>query len=379
MRTLVLASEALMPPRSGLPLRVLHLARELARGREVELVALSHDPVPEHDEPFALSHLPADGSRRRARLRSLWEPWLVAQLDSSALNGFVRQRAGWTTVQAHTLPMVRFGRAAGVPMVFDAPDALTHVAATLSTTDSRRGAAAAWKFEELKTGLYERYRARAAEAVTVPTDDEAALFERWGARRVAVVPNGVAVHDVEYRSPAAGAGLVFVSYLRWRPNVEAAIELADRILPQVRHRVPEATLSLVGKDPPPEVVRRRGPSVDVTGTVDDVIPHLHAARVTVLPLRAGGGTRLKALEALAAGVPVVATPFAVKGLGLLDGEHVLLGESSGDLADQAVRIVRDDALAEHLSRAGRRFVEERYDWSRVAQPLLALHDELSGR
>jgi glycosyltransferase involved in cell wall biosynthesis len=379
MRTLVLASEAPMPPRSGLPLRVVHLARELARGWEVELVAVSREPVPKHDEPFAVRHVPADGSRRRARLRWLWEPWPVAQLSSGALNDLVRHRAGWTTVQAHTLPMVRFGQAAGVPMVFDAPDAMTHVAATLSGADSRPGAAAAWKFEELKTRVYESRRVRAADAVTVTTDDEAALFELWGARRVAVVPNGVAVGDVEYRAPAAGAGIVFVSHLRWRPNVEAAIELADRILPQVRERAPEATLSLVGKDPPPEVVRRRGPSIEVTGVVDDVMPHLHAARVTVLPLRAGGGTRLKALEALAAGVPVVATPFAVTGLGLRDGEHVLLGDSSSDLAEQTVRVIRDSALAEHVSRAGRRLVERQFDWSRVAQPLLALHDELAGR
>lgn len=356
----------------------MHLARELSRERDVELVALAREPAPEHDEPFTLTHLPADGSGRRARLRWTWEPWPVAQTDSSGLNRFIRHRAGWSTVQAHTLQMVQFGQAAGVPMVFDAADAMTHVTATLSKADSRRGAAAAWRFEELKTRMYERRSVRAAAAVTVPTDDEAALFEGWGAKRVTVVPNGVAVHDVEYRPPAAGAGIVFVSYLRWRPNVEAAIELADRILPHVRDRIPEATLSLVGKDPPLEVARRRGASVEVTGVVDDVVPHLHAARVTILPLRAGGGTRLKVLEALAAGVPVVATRFAVNGLGLRDGEHVLLGDSSSDLAEQAVRVMRDDALAKHMSRAGRRIVEERYDWSRVAQPLLALHHELSG-
>jgi glycosyltransferase involved in cell wall biosynthesis len=113
--------------------------------------------------------------------------------------------------------------------------------------------------------------------------------------------------------------------------------------------------------------------------VDDVMPHLHAARVTVLALRAGGGTRIKALEALAAGVPIVATPFAVTGLGLQDGEHVLLGRSASDLAQQTIRVLGDDALADHLSRAGRRFVEERFDWSRVSQPLLVLHDELAER
>jgi glycosyltransferase involved in cell wall biosynthesis len=113
--------------------------------------------------------------------------------------------------------------------------------------------------------------------------------------------------------------------------------------------------------------------------VDNVLPHLRAARVTVLPIRAGGGTRLKALEALAAGVPLVATPFAVGGLGLRDEEHVLLGERPADLAAQTLRVLDDDALADRLSRAGRALVERRFDWPQVARPLVELHHELADR
>ena len=378
MSTLVLAPVAPFPARSGLPLRILHLARQLGHSRAVEVAAMSGAPAPADDLPFALHHVPIKWDRRRMKRRWLWEPWPVAQVHSAAMSEFVR-RGNWTTVQAHTLQMVRSGQAASAPLVFDAADSMTRVTATLSRTDSRAGAAAAWRFEQLKTRRFERRSVRAVTAVTVPTDDEAALFERWGARTVVVVPNGVDVHHIVHRVPNAGAEIVLVAFLQWRPNVEAALELADRILPHVRTRVPEATLRLVGKDPPGEVLSRRGRGVEVTGVVEDVMPHLHRARVTVLALRAGGGTRIKALEALAAGVPVVATPFAVAGLGLRDGEHLLLGGSSADLAEQTIRVLRDDALAQHLSLAGRRLVEERYDWSRVAQPLLALHDELAGR
>jgi polysaccharide biosynthesis protein PslH len=356
----------------------VHLARQLARSRTVKMAALSDEPAPAGDLPFALHHVPLNWNRGRMKRRWLWEPWPVAQVDSAAMNEFVR-RGSWTTVQAHTLQMVRSGQTANAPLVFDAPDAMSRVTATLSRTDSRAGAAAAWRFEQLKTSRFERRSVRAVAAVTAPTDEEAALFERWGARTVVVVPNGVDVHDIAHQPPKAGTGIVLVAYLRWRPNVEAALELTDRILPYVRARVPDATLRLVGNDPPPEVLNRRGAGVEVIGPVDDVLPHLHRSRVTVLALRAGGGTRIKALEALAAGVPVVATPFAVGGLGLSDGEHLLLGESPAALAEQTIRVLRDDALARHLSLAGRRIVEERYDWSRVAQPLLALHDELAGR
>jgi glycosyltransferase involved in cell wall biosynthesis len=374
----VLAPQVPVPARSGLPLRILHMARQLGRARAVEVAALSESSGLAADESFALHHVPRDWNRGRMALRWLWEPWPVAQVDSDAMRDFVHQGT-WTTVQVHTLQMVRFGQAANAPLVFDAPDAMSRVTATLSRADSRPPACAAWRFEHLKTRRFERRSVRTVTAVTVPTDDEAALFERWGARTVVVVPNGVDVHGTVHRLPAAGAGIVLVALLQWRPNVEAALELADRILPRVRAHVPEATLRLVGQDPPPEVLRRQAEAVEVTGAVDDVLPYLHSARVTVLALRAGGGTRIKALEALAAGVPVVATPFAVTGLGLRDGEHVLLGRSADDLAQQAIRVLRDDALARRLSLAGRRLVEERYDWSRVTQPLLALHDELAGR
>jgi len=143
--------------------------------------------------------------------------------------------------------------------------------------------------------------------------------------------------------------------------------------------VPAATVRIVGKDPPRELLARRGRHVAVIGGVDAVLPHLRDARVTVLPIRAGGGTRLKALEALAAGVPVVSTPFAVSGLGLRDREHTLLADSPPDLAAAATRVLDDDALAERLSHAGRALVERRFDWPRVARPLVDLHHALAER
>jgi glycosyltransferase involved in cell wall biosynthesis len=284
----------------------------------------------------------------------------------------------WDTVQAHTLGIFAIARGAVGPVVLDAQDSLVAVSATMARTDSRRGMRALWRFEQHKARAAERAAARSAAAVTVPSDEEAALFERLGAH-VLVVPNGVAVGEVPHSAPARSRTIVFVGYFRWRPNVEAALELIDDVMPLIRATVPEATVRVVGKDPTDEILARRAPGVDVTGTVDDVLPHLHDARVTVLPIRAGGGTRLKALEALAAGVPVVATRFAVGGLGLRDGEHVLLAERPADLAAQALRVLDDDALADRLSYAGRSLVERRFDWPRVARPLVELHHELAER
>jgi glycosyltransferase involved in cell wall biosynthesis len=263
-------------------------------------------------------------------------------------------------------------------VVLDAHDSIAAVTATMAHTDSRRGMRALWRFEHRKARSAERAAARSTAAVTVPSDDEAALFERFGAR-VVVVPNGVAAGEVPHSTPPRSRSVVFVGYFQWRPNVEAALELIDEVMPRIRATMPEAAVRVVGKDPTEELLARRGPAVEVTGGVDDVLPHLRAARVTVLPIRAGGGTRLKALEALAAGVPVVATRFAVGGLGLRDGEHVLLAERPADLAAQALRVLDDDALADRLSHAGRTLVEQRFDWPQVARPLVELHHELADR
>jgi polysaccharide biosynthesis protein PslH len=377
MRALVLASEPPLPARSGLPLRILHLARALAAEAEVDVAAIGVSSAPADDEPFSVRLVPGDWSRARAFARAAREPWQVAQIASRAMTALARE-GRWDTVQAHTLPMFGIARAASAPVVFDAPDSLVAVAATMARADSRRGMRPLWRFERRKALAAERAAARYTAAITVPTDEEAAHFERLGAHAV-VVPNGVAVGEIPWAPPARSIEVVFVGYFRWRPNVEAAIELIDEVMPRIRTAAPDATLRVVGKDPTPEILARGRRDVEVTGTVDSVLPHLRSARVTVLPIRAGGGTRLKALEALAAGVPVVATPFAVGGLGLRDGKHALIAESAPDLAAAAAAVLEDDALAERVSRAGRSLVERRFDWPDLARPLVQLHHELADR
>lgn len=379
MRLLILAAETPLPANTGFRLRNLHLARALAAAAVVDFVALG--PVPSaHDEAFRLQGVGAQRGRFAALAASVRMPYMQAKLPQAPLAASVRGGA-WTSVQAESPFMGPAALTLGRPVVLDAHNVETELPRTLAEADTRAPAAlrrARWRWETRKTQTHEQAMVRAAAAVAATSQSEAEVFERWGAREVVVVPNGIDTTAIGHADPAPGALLAYVGTFGYLPNVVAASELLDEVLPRVRARLPEAGAVLIGRDPGPHLLSRRGPGIEVTGTVPDVLPHLRRARVVVVPLRAGGGTRLKVLEAMAAGVPVVSTRFGVSGLEVRDGEHVLLGETPAELADAAVRVCTDDALARSLSDAGRRLACSRYDWSIVARPLVEVHARLAG-
>ena len=375
MKVLVLAGETPLPPTSGGRQRVLHLARELARVAEVDLVALG--PVPDAAaEAFSLRGVPHEAGRYMTLATALRRPYMAVKLASPALGEFAAQ-ARVDTVQAEFPYLVPAALRSDAPVILSAQNVETEVLGSLAQSE-RHVRRLRWAWESRKTERFERWAAGRVAAVSVPSDHDAEVFERWGAKRVVVVPNGVDTAAVEYRTPLPGAALVYVGHYGYRPNVLAAQELAEQILPRVAVKVPEASVRLVGREPGADLLRLAAPRVELTAEVADPVSHLHAARAVVVPLRAGGGSRLKVLEALAAGTPVVSTPLGIAGLELERGTHVLVGETPADLAELAIRVIRDDDLAASLSERGRRLVEERYDWAFTARPLVDLHRELAG-
>ncbi len=193
----------------------------------------------------------------------------------------------------------------------------------------------------------------------------------------AVIPQGVDLPSAPIPlGQRSGAGLVFVANFTYGPNLDAASRLVVEILPQVRERVPGATLALVGADPPPALRRLHGDGIEVTGTVPDVLPWLGRARVFVSPLASGAGMKNKILEAMAAGTPVVATPVSCDGIDLSDGEQALLATTSRELAGAAVRVLTEERLAGGLARSARLLVAERYRWPIVIERYEALYAEL---
>jgi len=230
------------------------------------------------------------------------------------------------------------------------------------------------KFEHFEAWAY----SAATRAVAV-SDEDADRIESLAGARAAVVENGV---DVAYFHPDESVArdphrLLFLGSLDWRPNLDAAQQLLDDIFPRVRAVKSRATLAIVGRKPP-EWLRERArntPGVELHADVPDVRPFLHAAGMMVVPLRVGGGSRLKILEALATGLPVVTTTVGVEGLRLSDGEHCWVADGSEAFASAVLDAMNDPAHARQAAAAGQARVRGEYDWAGLADRLGEVWEE----
>ena len=203
--------------------------------------------------------------------------------------------------------------------------------------------------------------------IAVSDEDRRALAALAPAATIGAIPTGV---DLEYFTPAPDRErprhIAFCGSMDWQPNEDAVCWFADEILPRVQAEVPDATFAIIGRQPTARVralADRRG--VTVTGSVDDVRPHVTSAAISVVPLRIGGGTRLKIFEALAMGQAVLSTPIGAEGLGLTPDREVAIADDAPAFADAAVALLRDADRRHALGGAGRQLVEARYAWARV--------------
>ena len=219
------------------------------------------------------------------------------------------------------------------------------------------------------------------------------LLTRQPSARIQAVGNGV---DVEHHSDAAIAQacrefphlgspgarnkIVFVGSMDYHANIDAALYFARDIWPAIQQARPDLEFLIVGSRPAPEVVALgQSPGITVTGTVEDVRPFYRCAATVIVPARIGSGTRLKALEAMAAGVPVISTTLGVEGLAVTPGRDVVLADSEADFAAAVLRLREDTAEWRQLSEGGRTLVTERYDWAFLGRSLRALYvEQLAG-
>jgi sugar transferase (PEP-CTERM/EpsH1 system associated) len=197
-------------------------------------------------------------------------------------------------------------------------------------------------------------------------------------RRYYVVPTGV---DTDYFSPAAGRTpridraarrLVFTGSMDWLPNEDGMLYFCREILPLIRREAPDVTLSIVGRAPTPAVKRLADTAgIEVTGRVDDVRPYMEQAQVYIVPLRVGGGTRLKIFEAMAMAKPVVSTTIGAEGLPVTPGHDIVIADEPEAFARSVLQLLHNEPERRRLELAARQLVVERYDWPVIAGQLEA--------
>lgn len=222
-----------------------------------------------------------------------------------------------------------------------------------------------------------RFESRALarfDLVLAVSDADSQTFERLypGALRspVHVVQTGV---DTQFfrpdtETPVRPAHLVFTGSMDWLPNEDGMQYFVREILPRIRESEPQATLSIIGRAPTPAVKRLAAQNgIEVTGRVDDVRPHIAAGAVYVVPLRIGGGTRLKIFEAMAMAKAVVSTTVGAEGLPVISGQNVVIADEPAQFSQAVVELIRDPGMRRRIEAEARRVVVEKYDWSAVAQ------------
>lgn len=230
-------------------------------------------------------------------------------------------------------------------------------------------------YQAAKMRRFEGWAGRQFTRVVAVSERDKEQYERrYGWTNVDVIDTAV---DIDYYRPndsAKQAGTVlFVGSLDWLPNVDGLRWFVAEVWPLVRRDQPEARLRLVGRNPTSEIQSlAEHPGVELVGPVPDTRPWLAESEVSIVPLRIGGGTRLKVFEAMAMGLPVVSTPLGAEGLQVQSGEHLLLAEGAEKVAEAVVRLLRSEALRMALGRAARNLVVTRFSSESVARQFEAV-------
>jgi glycosyltransferase involved in cell wall biosynthesis len=241
--------------------------------------------------------------------------------------------------------------------------------------------AALWRGQLRKMTEFEREALHRFDAIVAVSERDAQAFSRdYGVTGAKVIGTGVDLDYFAYAPPDSSDRIVFSGSMDWLANRDGIAFFMDEIWPLVVKEVPAATMTVVGRDPPPALVRRAGAHHwRFTGYVDDVRTYVRAASAYVIPLRVGGGTRLKVYEAMAMGCPIVSTSVGIEGLPVAAGQHYLRADGPAEFAAAIIALLRDEQLRARLSIAARRFVEDNCSYQAVARQFESICDAAARR
>ncbi len=260
--------------------------------------------------------------------------------------------------------------------------ALQHNIAVAERGDIKRLPAALYSTLQAKRiARFERHICEQVDLTLAVSDEDAAMFRTLSPSRcVHVVPNGIFTDTYAQSSEKLDLGecvLVFTGKMDYRPNIDAMLWFSNQILPRVREHYPEARLYIIGQKPHTRLQQLRDrDDIIITGWVPDIQPYLRAGAIYVAPLRMGSGTRLKILEAMAAGCAIVSTTTAATGLNIQNGDVIAIADSDEDFAQQLILLLQNPERRAVMGKAAQTYVSRHYDWSVLTPRLMAAYMDI---
>ena len=417
LRILFLTPQLPYPPRQGTSIRNYYLIRHLAERHDVQLVtflapgeALTPDS-PLHELCARIRTVPQPRRSTIDRLRDtllssspdmglrLLTPDMLAQVEAVDFTDF-------DVIQFEGIEMAPYGLYTakqlaspihgqrGPILVFDDHNCEYLLQQRNAQTDlgmPRRWPAAGYSIVQTqKLRRYERAVCNASDLVIAVSDPDKKALQRLGiSTPIVTVPNGIETSAYRDRSAqqydvVAGDRIVFTGKMDYRPNIDAALWFGTHVFPLIQVTFPDSVFQVVGQQPHPRLdVLRRNPGIEITGAVPEIEPYLATASVFAIPMRVGGGTRFKALEAMSAGLPIVTTSLGVEGIDVRDGNELLIRDTADEFARAVIQLLQDQhaggTRSAGLGQAGRAFVERQYDWATLMPTLEAAYTELLAR
>jgi sugar transferase (PEP-CTERM/EpsH1 system associated) len=393
MRVLFISTRSPYPLTGGHALRTFHLLREAARRHAVTFLTFVQHPE-EWDglkvlEEFCVRvvamETPADRSRLSlaaglvANLPSSL-PFVAAKYDTKEMRAAIAEASQQEVDLLHLdmLPLaVYLDALPGAPTVL-VDHNVEHILLERRVETESGLARAFWRTQARRLKRFEAGAVSRATRVIAVSDVDAAILRGLSpGAEVRTVPNGV---DVDYFRPSEqaedGNEIVFVGAMTHQPNVDSVRFFCESVWPVVRATRPGARFTVIGAHPPDSVLAYgKLPGVSIEGQVPDIRPYVSRAAVYVVPLRVGGGTRLKILDAMAMGKAIVSTAVGCEGLEVRDGHDIVVADEPGDIAAKVLMLMDDAALRNRLGRAARQTVEERYTWERLGEAQEAVYQE----
>lgn len=394
MKILIIAARLPLPLVTGAKIRAFHLIRTLAKRhqttlisyvgnggekchvKELEAVGVRVIPVinPALDKPIGIADilrnvpktLPVTIDKyntdpmRSAILKELESPYDVLHFEHLHIAHYLIDTVG-------------------IRKVLDAHNVEQQIAHRVAESENNfaKRIVYNWNYRKLKN--YEDHVCNKVDLILSVSDNDREVFRRNGVNStMKLLENGV---DVDYFTPRTEGRqdrLVFVGSMDWLPNADAVQYFAKDIFPKLRAHLPEVRFTIVGKDPSRDLMKlaQGTAGLHVTGTVDDVRPYIEEATVYVVPIRFGGGTRLKVLEAFSMGKPVVSTSLGCEGIACEDGKHLVIADNPVNFADSVLQLLKDERYRRELGNNAQKLARKQYSWQTIGDKLLQYYEEL---